>query len=236
MSDVTASVGPLPQVKAALFDIDGTLTSGGQPWIELVSSPQVTKPHKAWLYLTGMPHYGLSKIGIADPAAFRDRWVRLMAGLMSGWRAEDVQAMCTRIVERSLVPVLRSDMVERVRAHKAQGHTVVLVSTMFETIGEALAQNVGADRGLGSIVAMRENGTCAGKISGQTCSGPRKLDFAQAYLAATLPGVTLDQCAAYADSASDIPFLSGVGYPTAVYPDDRMRAAAEECGWPIIEA
>ena len=233
MSDAARSDAPLPDVRAALFDIDGTLTSGGRPWIELVGSSEVGKLHKAWLYLTGMPHYGLSRIGVADPAAFRDRWVRLMAGLMIGWREDEVQAMCKRIVERSLVPVLRSDVVQRLEAHKAQGHTVVLVSTMFEAITQTLALHGGADRGLGSVVAIRD-GACAGKIVGQTCSGPRKLSFAQTYLATVLPGVTLDQCAAYADSASDIPFLSGVGHPAAVYPDDRMRAVAEENGWPII--
>lgn len=235
MSDTAVQAVPLPDVQAALFDIDGTLTSGGRPWFELVSSPDVTGLRKSWLYLTGMPHYGLSKIGVADPAAFRDRWVRLMAGLMTGWRADDVQAMCECIVERSLVPVLRPDVIRRLQAHKAQGHTVVLVSTMFETITEILAQRVGADRGLGSVVAMRD-GVCTGKIAGRTCSGPRKLHFAQMYLETVLPGITLDQCAAYADSASDIPFLSGVGHPAAVYPDDRMRAAAQSNGWPIIEA
>ncbi len=223
----------LPDVRAALFDIDGTLTSGGRPWAELVGSPDVSRMRKAWLWLTGMPHYGLSKIGAADPAAFRDRWVRLMAGLMTGWRAEDVQTMCERIIERSLAPALRPDVVERLKAHKAQGHTVVLVSTMFETIGQTLARQLGADRGLGSVVSMQD-GRCVGEIAGETCSGARKLSFAQAYLSVAQPGVTLEQCAAYADSASDIPFLNGVGYPTAVYPDERMRATAQTSGWPII--
>jgi phosphoserine phosphatase len=93
---------------------------------------------------------------------------------------------------------------------------------------------VGADTGLGSQVEFRD-GRCMGRIVGQTCSGLRKVDFARRYLEQHHPGLSLADCAAYADSRSDIPFLAGVGYPVAVYPDEAMRAAALEHGWPIYE-
>ena len=38
----------------------------------------------------------------------------------------------------------------------------------------------------------------------------------------------------YSDSANDIPLLSEVTHPVAVHPDDRLRAHAEDCGWPIL--
>ena len=40
----------------------------------------------------------------------------------------------------------------------------------------------------------------------------------------------------YSDSASDLPLLRAVTDPVAVVPDERLRAAAIEAGWPIIEA
>ena len=222
-----------PGVRAALFDIDGTLTSGGDVWRPLVSSRRVHPVRKAWLYATGMPHYLLSKPGLLNQAAFRDRWVRLMAWLITGWSAEQVRAVSDEIVQSKLMPALRPDVVAVMRQHQAAGHPVLLVSTMFDSITGALADHLGVEAGLGSIVEMRD-GACAGRIAGETCSGGRKLNFAWRYLARHHPGVTLEACAAYADSASDIDFLSGVGHPVAVYPDERMHMAAEASGWSIL--
>jgi HAD superfamily hydrolase (TIGR01490 family) len=223
-----------PGVRAALFDIDGTLTAGGEVWAPLVKSPDVPPLRRAWLYATAMPHYGLSSAGIVSQAAFRDRWVRLMMWLMTGWRHDRVQAMCSAIVRNHLAPALRPDVVDILKQHKAAGHPVILVSTMFGEIVRDLAEQVGGDIGLGSEVEIRD-GVCTGRVVGETCSGARKLNFAKRCLEQRFPDLSLDACAAYADSASDIPFLSGVGHPVAVYPDAAMRATASERSWPIYE-
>ncbi len=221
--------------RVAFFDIDGTLTSGGDVWRALVTSPEVSPLRKSWLYATGMPHYLVSKTGLVSQAAFRDRWVRLMAWLMTGWTPEQVQAIAGQIVEEALIPVLRPDVVAVLKQQKTQGTPVALVSTMFERIVAGLADYLDSGAGLGSVVEMRD-GHCTGHIIGPTCSGARKLDFAQRYLSQHYAGVTLADCSAYADSASDIPFLAGVGHPVAVYPDATMRAAALEQGWQLFEA
>jgi len=222
------------EVRAALFDIDGTLTTGGEVWGPLLKSPDVPSWRKGWLYVTAMPHYGLSKAGVVSQAGFRDRWVRLMAWLMTGWRYDRVQVLCSTIVRDHLIPALRPDVVKILKQHSAAGHPVILVSTMFREIVNDLAERVGADAGLGSEVEIRDK-VCTGRIAGQTCAGVRKLEVARHYLDQRFPAFSLDVCAAYADSASDIPFLSGMGYPVAVYPDAAMRAAASERGWPIYE-
>jgi len=223
-----------PGVRAALFDIDGTLTSGGEVWEPLLKSPDVSSLRRAWLYVGVMPHYALSQIGVASQAAFRDRRVRLMAWLTTGWRYPQVQAICNSIVRDRLMPALRPDVVEILRQHKAAKHPVILVSTMFGEIVRGLAEQVGADTGLGSELEIHD-GVCTGRIVGVTCSGVRKLDFAGRYLQQRFPDLSLSVCVAYADSTSDIPFLSGTGHPVAVYPDVAMRAAASEQGWPIFE-
>jgi HAD superfamily hydrolase (TIGR01490 family) len=219
-------------VRAALFDIDGTLTTGKGVWGPLVRSPDVQPARKIWLYATAMPHYALSKGHIVSQAKFRDRWVRLMAWLMTGWSSEAVEAMYREIVFSQLVPDLRADVVSILKEHRQQGRYVVLVSTMFEGIVQELARFLEANAGLGSRVALRD-GRCLGKIVGSTCSGERKLLFAREHLAQTAQA-SLAECAAYADSRSDVPLLSGVGHPVAVYPDSAMGAHAQANGWPII--
>ena len=46
-------------------------------------------------------------------------------------------------------------------------------------------------------------------------------------------GLELGRCAAYSDSANDIPMLSLVGFPCAINPDARLRAYAKERGWQV---
>jgi HAD superfamily hydrolase (TIGR01490 family) len=223
-----------PNVRAALFDIDGTLTTGGEIWDVLIKSPAVSSVQRARLYAVAMPHYFVSKTGIVSQAGFRDKWVRHMARLMKNWPMAQAQALYEEIVRDRLLPILRSDVVDVLQQHKTSGHPVILVSTMFDGIVGYFAGQIGADAGLGSRVEFN-NGFCAGRIAGPTCSGPRKLEFARQYLEQHHPGLSLADCSAYADSRSDVPFLAGVGYPAATYPDEGMRDAAQERGWPIFD-
>lgn len=223
-----------PEVRAALFDIDGTLTVSGPVWQVLIHSPDVARLRKVWLYGTAMPHYMLSKAGVLDQARFRDRWVRLMAWLTTGWPIAQVRAISAQIVQTQLIPSLRPDVVELAKQHKAQGHPVILVSTMFTYVVQGVVEYLGAHAALGSVVETNE-AVSTGRISGETCAGPRKIEFAQRYLAQHLPEISLDQCAIYADSGSDISFVAGGGYPVAVYPDAIMRETAQSRGWTIYE-
>jgi HAD superfamily hydrolase (TIGR01490 family) len=223
-----------PNIRAALFDIDGTLTSGGDVWAALIHSPDVSRLKKGWLYASGLPHYLLSKAGIVSQAGFRDRWVRLMAWLMARWPEQQAQAHYDQIVIEGLLPMLRADVLEILKQHQALGHPVILVSSMFEGIVQGFGAHIGADAGVGTRAEFR-SGRCTGRVIGETCSGARKVEFARRYLDEHHAGLSLAEMAAYADSRSDIPFLVGAGFPVATYPDEGMRAAAQDRGWPVYE-
>ena len=232
-ADADIGEGALSNVRAALFDVDGTLTSGGSVWRPLLRSPDVSPAKKAWLYATAMPHYLLSKGRMASQAGFRDRWVRLMAWLMAGWSVEAVEEICQEVASTQLAPNLRLDVVDILKQHQQHGHYVVLVSTMFEGIVQEIARLLGADVGLGSRVAVQD-GRCLGRVEDMTCSGERKVQFVREHLAQRPERISLAECAAYADSRADFPLLASVGYPVAVYPDSAMRAYAEKRGWRVF--
>lgn len=222
----------MPEARAALFDIDGTLTTGGWIWRPLVTSPDVALMRKAWLYATAFPHYGLSKAHLVGQAGFRDRWVRLMAWLVTGWGRAQVRTLCDTIVREMLIPNLRKDVVEIARYYRQHDRPVILVSTMFDEIVTQFATHLDVSAGLGSVLAF-DGDVCRGKIVGETCSGERKVAFAERMLTARWPGISLGECAAYADSSSDVVLLSAAGFPVAVYPDSRMQKAAHEAGWTV---
>ena len=66
---------------------------------------------------------------------------------------------------------------------------------------------------------------------GEILHGPAKAEAVRAL--AEREGLDLARCAAYSDSANDIPMLSLVGQPCAINPDTRLRAHAKEQGWRV---
>jgi phosphoserine phosphatase len=73
------------------------------------------------------------------------------------------------------------------------------------------------------------DGIYTGRLVGEPLHGPAKAEAVRALAAAE--DLELERCAAYSDSANDIPMLSLVGYPYAINPDSRLREHAREMGW-----
>jgi hypothetical protein len=61
--------------------------------------------------------------------------------------------------------------------------------------------------------------------------GPAKAEAVTSL--AAREGLDLTRCAAYSDSANDIPMLEAVGDPCAINPDRELRAHAREHGWRV---
>jgi HAD superfamily hydrolase (TIGR01490 family) len=216
-------------VRAAFFDVDGTLVDG-HVWSGVLAYPQTPRSRARVFWAGQMPHYLLRKAGLVSQARFRDGWVRGLAGLVRGWSAAQLEALAAWIATDYLAPTYRPDVIDILNTHVEAGVPVALVSTMFAPVVEAIAAHLGAEAGLGTALEF-EGGVYTGRVAGTPCAGARKLDFMRAYLAEHAPGVELAQVAAFSDSFSDAPMLEAVGYPAAVYPDDRLRAAAEAGGW-----
>jgi len=61
--------------------------------------------------------------------------------------------------------------------------------------------------------------------------GPAKATAVRAL--AEREGLDLSRCAAYSDSANDLPMLSLVGEPVAINPDRSLREHARREGWRV---
>ena len=131
------------------------------------------------------------------------------------------------------MPNLRSDLLDRLGQHKADGHLVALVSGTFAPFLEMIARRVGVPHAIGTPLAVRD-GRYTGSIVPPLCQSEGKPTRVQAYFAEQ--GLEADWPAsyAYADRATDILLLSLVGHPVAVYPDETLLAHAQERGWPVV--
>lgn len=218
-------------VRLALFDIDGTLIDGSM-WSSFFRHPAIGARGKRAVYRRVLPVWVLSHLNAAGDARFRSRWMRLASQLLRDWPAEQATALFTSIVEQ-LRSRLRPDVAALVRKHREQGDFVLLVSGMYQSIVDRFISLVGASAGIGTVL-MFDGSRYDGRLAGMPCVGKHKVSQVRSYLAAQ--GIEADFAAAYAyaDSFSDVPLLSAVGHPVAVYPDRDLRRYAAVRHWPIV--
>ncbi|MEC4020283.1 HAD family hydrolase [Streptomyces sp. H27-D2] len=114
------------------------------------------------------------------------------------------------------------------QAHLDAGQKVWLVTAAPVETATIIARRLGLTGALGTV-AESIGGVYTGKLVGEPLHGPAKAEAVRAL--ATAEGLDLTRCAAYSDSANDIPMLSLVGYPYAVNPDKGLRQHAREHGW-----
>ena len=118
------------------------------------------------------------------------------------------------------------------RAHLDAGQRVWLVSAAPVELATIIAKRLGLTGALGTVSEI-ERGVYTGRLVGTPLHGPAKAEAVRAL--AEREGLDLSRCAAYSDSANDIPMLSLVGYPCAVNPDAKLRRHARDLGWRVVD-
>jgi len=114
--------------------------------------------------------------------------------------------------------------------HLDAGQRVWLVTATPVEVATVIAQRLGLTGALGTV-AETVDGVYTGRLVGDILHGEAKAEAVRAL--AEREGLDLSACAAYSDSANDIPLLSLVGHPCAINPDSKLRAHARAQGWRI---
>ncbi|HKT43288.1 MAG TPA: HAD family hydrolase [Gaiellaceae bacterium] len=214
---------------AAFFDLDRTLLrrssalalAGSFRERGLISRRQLAKA-AAWqllFVLRGASHEAVRH-------AAEDGLV-----ILRGFTPDEMRALVAEAMEPVLQPLVYAEPLHLVEQHRERGEPVYIVSATLQEIVEAIADELGFDGALGTVCEVRD-GAYTGKalraLHAENKAGcVRELALAEGY--------DLEECTAYSDSHTDLPFLETVGHPVAVNPDRELRRAAAERGWPILE-
>lgn len=184
---------------------------------------------------TNLPIWLAWKANLYSEVRFRDRWIRALASILRGFSHDEVLAIFDWGVNTYLVPHYRADIVAEMQQHRQSGTKVVIVSNIFQDFVSAMAARLGADGGIGTVLAYGDNNLATGKIASMPSAGQQKVDNVIRWLQAHQIEVDLAiDGTAYADSISDVPLLATTKYPNATYPDAQLRSHAQKHGWRII--
>jgi HAD superfamily hydrolase (TIGR01490 family) len=211
----------------AIFDLDRTLVPGSS----LVTLARELARRRLVGRAQLLRHAGrqalFARKGLGDRSVEKVRTTALAA--LAG-READTLVPLAREVGRSLATQVFPGARWLLDCHLSAGDFCVILSASPQELVEGLAAALGAHRAVGTRAEV-EGGCYTGALDGPFCYGPGKL----ARLRSELGALDLDRAAAYADSCSDLPLLAACGRPVAVNPDRRLRSAARDEGWPVIE-
>ena len=230
MAEVEAALdtGPDP-VAGAFFDVDNTIMQGASIFYlmrglyrrEFFRTRQIARAawQQAYFRLAGTEDPG--HIAHARSAALT---------FIAGHRVEELETLGEEIFEEAMADRIWPGTKALAQQHLDRGERVWLVTAAPVEIANIIASRLGLTGALGTV-AEHIDGVYTGRLTGEMLHGPAK---AEAVLAlAHREGLDLERCAAYSDSANDVPMLSLVGDACAVNPDRKLRAHARTHGWRI---
>jgi phosphatidylglycerophosphatase C len=188
----------------AAFDFDGTLARHDtlMPFLRQAR---------------GTPRLLQAAVRTAGRARDRDAFkVAAIGHLFRGMAAAELDAR-GRAYADTLRPLLRPEMLDRVRWHRDSGHAVVIVSASLGAYLRPLAERLGLDAALAVELVTGADGVLTGAVVGElNTRGPQKVARLRTWTDARFGPATPVELWAYGDSSGDEELLAAADHPTWV--------------------
>lgn len=214
---------------AAFFDVDGTLVKATiiHYYVFLRTSGMSWLARGLWLatFLPRIPWY------LVVDKISRTRFNQIFYRGYAGLEPQQVEESAEELFVRFLQPRIYPAALERIRQHRREGHSLVLVTGSVEPLMAPLGRALGADRVYAARLVEKDGGY-TGELEGGPVTGARKAEAVRHYMLEQ--GLSQQQCYAYADSLDDTAMLECVGHGVVVNPGSRLRRRARERGWEIV--
>ena len=159
-----------------------------------------------------------------------DELMRVGVAAQAGKSVDELDRWAKRVFSKKIAGKLFLDSRVLIDAHKRMGHTVVVASSATEPQIKPTADDLGIRHIVCTGMEVRD-GILTGALDGDIRWGAGKAagvkEFARAHK------IVLKNSYAYSNGAEDIPFLSAVGHPCALNPDEELAEVARQKKWPI---
>ena len=211
----------------AIFDLDNTLIADDSDYLWgqfLVDQGIVDKAYYEAANAKFYQDYKQGTLNIAD-------FLHFSLKPLADNAPEDLYRWREQFVETVIRPVLLKPAQELIDKHQKRGDTVMVITATNRFVTEPIVGLYGIEILLATTPDVVD-GRFTGGFSGTPCFQEGKVKHLEAWLAESQE--TLANSWFYSDSHNDLPLLTRVENPVAVNPDERLKAYAEDKGWPII--
>ncbi|WP_434633449.1 HAD family hydrolase [Chromobacterium sp. CV08] len=217
--------------RLALFDLDHTLIAGDSDF--------------EW------PRF-LIKRGILDAAQYDERnsyfysqyqngtldmneYLAFILAPLTRFSRHQLDELHADYLENHIKPLIPNKARERLAAHRAEGDEIVIITATNRFITGPIARELGVEHLIAIELEEDAAGNFTGRPTGVLSFKEGKITRIEQWLAER--GESWDSYGEsffYSDSHNDLPLMKLVDHPVAVDADDKLRAYAEEHGWPVI--
>ncbi len=210
---------------AALFDFDGTIISGYSATAMLREKFQRREMSVEEIAETAqvIAQHSLGNIGFSG---LMSAAAKFMKGVEEASFNQFGEELYAKHIARKIYPETRAI----IEAHQAKGHVVAIISSATIYQIEPSARDLGIAHIKCSAYEI-EDGVFTGEIIRPLCFGEGKVIAAEEL--AKEFGFDLDDSFFYSDSDDDIELLERVGKPRPLNPNLKLKAIADDRGWPV---
>ena len=218
--------GPSGPEVAAFFDLDGTLVAGFSALAfvrDRVASGRFT--------FQDIADVGISAVSFQRSGMGFSGMMSAMARMLRNTPEGELVETGQRLFDEQLAPLLYADARLLVEAHRAQGHTLVIVSAATRYQTGPVARELGIDHVLCTELEVK-GGRLTGRVVQPACWGEGKLKAAREF--SRERGVDLGKSYFYSDGYEDVSLLEVVGQPRPTNPDRDLGRLARSRAWPVL--
>jgi len=211
----------------ALFDLDNTLLSGDSDheWGNfLISKNLVDGPSYKAANDAFYAQYKQGSLDIFEYSAFS--FFPLTQHSMSF-----LNVLHEEFMDTVILPLIRQKAIDLVESHRAQGHTLIVITATNSFITKPIVKYFGIDNLLATEVKMVK-GRFTNSIEGTPCFNSGKVTRIRQWLDEN--NESLSGSFFYSDSHNDLPLMELVDTAIAVDPDEKLAIIAKERGWDTI--
>ncbi len=213
---------------AAFFDLDNTIMRGAS--IFQLARGLYRREFFTLRDIAGFARQQASFVLLGENMRHVEQIQAKALGFVAGHSVAELRAVGEEVFDELMAGKIWPGTHALARGHLESGQRVWLVTASPVEVADVIARRLGLTGALGTV-AEHVDGIYTGRLVGQPMHGAAKAEAVRAL--AEREGLELERCAAYSDSANDIPMLTLVGDPCAVNPDARLRAYARAHGWRV---
>jgi HAD superfamily hydrolase (TIGR01490 family) len=213
---------------AAFFDVDNTIIRGASIF-HLARGLH----RRGFLSLSDIARFAMQQARFVAVGEHLDTLLEIQGRALSfiaGRSVTEMRSVGEEVFDEMLVDKIWPGTLALARMHEDAGQRVWLVTAAPVEVAQVIADRLGLHGALGTV-SEHIDGLYTGQLVGAAMHGQAKAEAVAAL--AEREGLALRRCAAYSDSANDIPLLSLVGHPVAINPDSKLRAHARANGWQV---
>lgn len=210
----------------AFFDVDGTVLAG-------YSAAAFYRHRARRLQIGPAEAVRTLAVGLRRNRHDAERFGEFLALALSAWKGRseaELDELGERLFATELAASLYPEAWVLVRAHRRQGHTLVLASSAIRFQLAPLARELEVEHVLCTKLKTRR-GVLTGEVDGPPLWGKAKAQAVTSF--AETRGIELAQSFAYSNGSEDLPLLEAVGHPRPVNAEPRLQREAERRGWPV---